>query len=250
MSSNMTSLSTTLAALEDGFNARSVTSTDSNNTFVTATATKASTGSYEVKVASVATRGQIAPTLSEGSPTNLAVADPAASIATGAASFAVRGTDGVLKAFQLNNNSLNGLRDAINSSGAGVTATIINSGKGANPYQLVVTAKDTGTKNNRPSNRPDQGVPSWLQGSFSSRVAFSESKGMRYMLLLYFPQIAAPAWMHRRVPCHCHFRCPGSCALAPGLFDQRHFRAGHEPFDIDDDESPPIDWTLFILPPM
>ena len=145
MSSDMTSLSTALAALEDGFNARSITSTDSNNTYVTASATSASSGSYEIKVASVASKGQIAPTMSNGAPTNLAVADPAAAIATGAASFAVEGTDGVLKTFQLNNNSLNGLRDAINSSGAGVTATIINSGKGANPYQLVVTAKDTGT---------------------------------------------------------------------------------------------------------
>ena len=146
MASNMTSLSTSFAALEDAFNSRSVTSTDSDNKYVTATATGAAAGSYDVKVTSIATRGQISPTMSGGLPTNLAVADPAAAIFTSdKASFAVRGTDGVIKAFQLTNNSLNGLRDAINASDAGVTATIINTGSGANPYQLVVTADATGT---------------------------------------------------------------------------------------------------------
>jgi len=145
MASNMTALGTSFAALQDAFNSRSVTSTDSNDTYATATATGAATGTYDLKVTSVATRGQISPAMSGGEPTNLAVADPAAAIVTGTASFAVRGTDGVIKAFQLTNNSLNGLRDAINSSGSGVTATIVNSGKGANPYQLVVTANDTGT---------------------------------------------------------------------------------------------------------
>jgi flagellar hook-associated protein 2 len=42
-------------------------------------------------------------------------------------------------------NTLNGLRDKINASGAGVTASVVNMGKGPNPYQLVLTAKDTGT---------------------------------------------------------------------------------------------------------
>jgi len=146
MASNMQSLGVSFAALEDAFNARSVSSSDSTNNYVTATATGAAAGSYDVKVSSVATRGKISSTMVDGSPTNLAVADPAAAIFTSdKASFAVQGTDGVIKAFELTNNSLNGLRDAINASGAGVTATIINTGKGANPYQLVVSAKETGT---------------------------------------------------------------------------------------------------------
>ena len=78
--------------------------------------------------------------------TNLSVASTSDAIFTGAkASFAVRGTDGVIKAFEVTNNSLNGLRDAINASGAGVSASIINVGSGAKPYQLIITAKDTGT---------------------------------------------------------------------------------------------------------
>jgi flagellar hook-associated protein 2 len=149
MKSGMNGLFVSLATLQDKLNARTVTSTDVNNTNVTATATGAAAGSYDLKVTTLATKGRISSTLDvSGNPTNLAVADPAAAIFSGGggkASFAVSGTDGVLKAFEVTNNSLNGLRDAINASGAGVTASIINTGAGTNPYQLVVTAKDTGT---------------------------------------------------------------------------------------------------------
>jgi flagellar hook-associated protein 2 len=44
-------------------------------------------------------------------------------------------------------NSLSGIRDAINAAKAGVTATIINDGSSTTPYKLVVTANDTGAAN-------------------------------------------------------------------------------------------------------
>lgn len=148
MKTQLNTLMVSLAAVQDTFNARTVTSTDTNNTYVTATATGATAGSYDLSVSNVATKGRISATMVGGVPQNLAVADPTAAIFTSPeASFAVQGTDGVLKTFQLptNNNSLNGLRDAINASGAGVTAAIVNTGSGANPYQLVISANDTGT---------------------------------------------------------------------------------------------------------
>lgn len=43
--------------------------------------------------------------------------------------------------------TLEDVRDAINDSDAGVTATIVNTGTGATPYQLVVTGNDTGATN-------------------------------------------------------------------------------------------------------
>src|SRR5207237_6988287 len=43
--------------------------------------------------------------------------------------------------------TLQALRDAINSSGGSVTATIVNDGTGSNPYRLVLTAKDSGSAN-------------------------------------------------------------------------------------------------------
>lgn len=146
MKSSMNTLGLSLSALKDKFDARLVTSTDANGTNVTATATGAATGTYDLNVATVATKGRISATLVGGVPQNLAVTDPAAAIFTSAkASFAIQGTDGVLKAFELTDNSLNGLKNAINASGAGVSATIVNTGSGTNPYQLVISAKDTGT---------------------------------------------------------------------------------------------------------
>lgn len=146
MKSSMTTLSISLAALQDRLNSRTVTSSDINNTNVTASASGAAAGSYDLTVSTVATKGRISPTLLGGVPQNLAVANPASAIfSSPRASFAVQGTDGVLKTFELTSNSLNGLRDAINASGAGVTASIVNTGAGTKPYQLVITAKDTGT---------------------------------------------------------------------------------------------------------
>ncbi|MDP1830863.1 MAG: flagellar filament capping protein FliD [Geothrix sp.] len=161
LKTNMTSLSSSLATLGGtSFGARSVSSTDINNTYVSASASKAAVGSYDLLVSQVATKGRISPTLVGGVPSNLAVADPLTTpVFSGtSASFAVQGTDGVIKTLTLEgtNNTLYGLRDAINalgtadpnvvgSTGLGVTATVVNTGSGANPYQLVLTAKDTGT---------------------------------------------------------------------------------------------------------
>ncbi|WP_306590695.1 flagellar filament capping protein FliD [Geothrix sp. 21YS21S-4] len=136
MRTSMLSLSVGVASLSDALAAKTVSSTDANQSFVSATATGATNGTYQVKVASIATKGQV----------SIGVADPnAAILSSSSGSFAVQGTDGTVKAFTLTNNNLNGLRDAINASGAGVTATIVNTGSGATPYQLIVTANDTGT---------------------------------------------------------------------------------------------------------
>ncbi len=45
------------------------------------------------------------------------------------------------------NNTLAGLRDAINSSGADVTAAIVNDGSASNPYRLLLTSTVTGAAN-------------------------------------------------------------------------------------------------------
>lgn len=161
LKSNMTSLATSLASLgSTSFNARTVSSTDSNSTYVSASASGSASGSYDLKVSQIATKGRISPALVGGVPSNLAVADPLATpvFSGGSASFAIQGTDGVIKTLTMDgtNNTLYGLRDAINalgtadpnvagSKGLGVVATVVNTGSGANPYQLVLTAKDTGT---------------------------------------------------------------------------------------------------------
>jgi flagellar hook-associated protein 2 len=154
LSSELSALSISMLSLQDSFNSRTVTSTDINNAYVTATGKGVATGNYDVTVHTVATKGRVSATLdSGGAPTNLAVASPTDSVNSsiftpGApASFAIQGTDGVIKTVTMTegSNTLNGLAAAINASGAGVTAQVVNTGKGAKPYQLVLSAKDTGT---------------------------------------------------------------------------------------------------------
>jgi len=155
MRTALTTLSLSLATLQDKLNNRTVTSTDSNNTNVTATANGVASGNYDITVKTVATKGRLSANLdpATGFTTNLAVANPGDSALSPiftsgtSATFAVQGTDGVVKEITLDasSNTLNGLRDKINASGAGVTASVVNMGKGPNPYQLVLTAKDTGT---------------------------------------------------------------------------------------------------------
>lgn len=153
MRTALTTLTLSLASLQDKLNSRTVTSTDANNTNVTATAASISSGNYDITVKSVATKGRLSATLDPVTGYTLAVANPGDSTLSPiftsgtSATFAVQGTDGVVKEITLDvtNNTLNGLRDAINASGAGVTASVVNIGKGTNPYQLVLSAKETGT---------------------------------------------------------------------------------------------------------
>ncbi|HEC18691.1 MAG TPA: flagellar hook protein [Gammaproteobacteria bacterium] len=42
------------------------------------------------------------------------------------------------------NNTLEGIRDAINAANGGVTATIVNDGNATNPYRLVLSSTDSG----------------------------------------------------------------------------------------------------------
>lgn len=155
MRTALTTLSLSMATLQDKLNSRTVTSTDSNNTNVTASASGVASGNFEINVKTVATKGRLSATLDPvtGYTTNLAVSNPGDSTLSpiftsgSSATFAVQGTDGVVKEITLDasSNTLNGLRDKINASGAGVVASVVNMGKGPNAYQLVLSAKDTGT---------------------------------------------------------------------------------------------------------
>lgn len=62
---------------------------------------------------------------------------------TGGASFASAGAGIKTVTIDATNNSLSGIRDAINKAGIGVTASIVNDG-GASPYRLALTSTATG----------------------------------------------------------------------------------------------------------
>ena len=160
LQTEMDTLSSSLQTLNtSGFDSRTVTSSDSTDTYVTATAVGGSAGSYDLQVGTTATSARLSSTLdATGNPTSLATASATAAIFSGSsATFAVEGTDGVTKQISLSsgNNNIYGLADAINalgtadpsvpgSKGLGVLATVVNTGKGTNPYQLVLTSRATG----------------------------------------------------------------------------------------------------------
>lgn len=68
-----------------------------------------------------------------------------AASATGTVKFSFNGTDHTLVLAPAENN-LTGLRNKINALGAGVTASILTTGTGANPYYLSITSNTSGEK--------------------------------------------------------------------------------------------------------
>ncbi len=87
---------------------------------------------------------------------NLAMAQSSASVnfdditsvetGTGTITITAGSGDPVNITIDDSNNTLSGVRNAINAADAGVTATIINDGS-ASPYRLLITADDAGTAN-------------------------------------------------------------------------------------------------------
>jgi len=101
----------------------------------------ASAGNYSVKVNQLASSSKKA---SDGFvDKNLT----AVASASGSFSFKV-GLSGAVTTIGVDDTTtLEGLRDAINTAGAGVTASIINDGTGSNPYRLILAADDSGSSN-------------------------------------------------------------------------------------------------------
>ncbi len=120
------------------FRARSVAVSD--ETVLTATAASGATaGSYAVSVQALARAHQIA---SQG----YADAD---STTLGTGTLQIQIGDGETTTIDVTsvNNTLAGLRDAINVADAGVTAMVINDGSDAFAYRLILTSDETGLDN-------------------------------------------------------------------------------------------------------
>jgi len=119
---------------------RTATSSASNVTTVSATS-EASFGSYNLNVNRLASR------LSQ---TSTSFPTATSSILAGGATtatFELRkggATSGTEITISPDNDSLEGLRDAINAADAGVTAAIVDISGNGSQYQLVLSSKDTG----------------------------------------------------------------------------------------------------------
>lgn len=112
----------------------------SDDDYLTATANgRVSEGSYDIQVLSVARNHQLASQgFSDQSVSSLGTGTITISVGTGSPRTIT---------VDASNNSLVGIKKAINDAKAGVTATIINDGSKSNSYRLVLTADKTGSAN-------------------------------------------------------------------------------------------------------
>lgn len=157
----MASFQTTLSTLSNASTFQAVTATASDPTTITASAlSSAVPGNYSVEVSSLAQ----AQKLVAGGQTSVATAIGANATTTltfdfgtitgtlangkynAGATFSSSGAGAKSVTIDSSNNSLQGIRDAINAANVGVTASIINDGSAA-PYRLVLSSNNMGVTN-------------------------------------------------------------------------------------------------------
>lgn len=159
----LSSFQTTMSGLSNIAKFQALTATSSDSTTLSATAAStAAAGIYTLDVTSLAqaqkliAAGQTSSTASIGTGTATTLTFDFGTIAGGTfnaitgqytgASFTSNGNGTKTVSIGATNNSLQGIRDAINSANIGVTASIINDGSGT-PYRLSLASNALGSAN-------------------------------------------------------------------------------------------------------
>jgi flagellar hook-associated protein 2 len=161
---------------------RSNSATTSLFSAITATATSSAvTGAYELEVASLASSQSLASTAFTATSDVVGTGTITLSIGTSTYnsgtdtvdSFVAKsGVSSVDITIDGTNNTLAGVRDAINAADAGVTASIINDGSG---YRLVLKSDATGAENAVNVSVADTGDSNNTDANGLSRLAFNTS---------------------------------------------------------------------------
>jgi flagellar hook-associated protein 2 len=133
-------LATAISSLGELGTSKALSGSSSNTAKVTVgTVTATNPASYTIsEITSVA---RAASATSSGFPDGATTAVST----TGTVKLSFNGTDHTLTLAPAENN-LTGLREKINALGAGVTASILTTGTGANPYYLSITSNTSGEK--------------------------------------------------------------------------------------------------------
>ncbi len=136
ISSDISNLSSAAQVLGEPSLFQTYTASSNNTAVATAsTSSSAIAGTYPVTVTYLAQANVQA---SNG------VASVSSSVGNGTFGITVNGTTTNITV-DSSNDTLQGLEQAINNAGAGVTASIINNGNSTDPYQLVLESNNTGT---------------------------------------------------------------------------------------------------------
>lgn len=134
------SLKTAADALRtaSGFSAYTATSSDTSILSPTASSS-ATAGTHSIVVSALAKAHKIAAN---------GFASDTSTVAVGAGSFKFTVGSGTEQSVSVDAaTTLTGLKDAINTLKAGVTASIVNDGSSPNPYRLILSSDSTGTSN-------------------------------------------------------------------------------------------------------
>ena len=175
--SNLSQFQSSVLGLSNINSLKTVTATSSDTTTLTATASAgAIAGNYAITVNQLAQAQQIVSN-GQSSSTNAIGTGSSTTVTFDFGTISgtkTNGTYGAGTTFTSNgiasksitidssNNTLSGIRDAINAAGMGVTASIINDGS-ASPYRLLITNNQTGVANSmRISVSGDSAVSSIL----------------------------------------------------------------------------------------
>lgn len=138
--SRLDDLRSSLGTLDTANELASYTATSSDETLVGVSAGgTASAGSYDVDVVALAE--------AESRTTGGFADQDTTNVGNGSFTISVDGTNYTVDLSANPTNTLEDVRDAINSSDAPVTANIIDNGTGSNQYQLVVSSEETGASN-------------------------------------------------------------------------------------------------------
>lgn len=136
LSSAMSSFKSAMDSLRNVANFQAVKATSSDSTVLAATASSsAAAGIYNVEVTQLAKANMLA---------SSAYVDTSTAIATGTLTIQVGSGAAKSVTIDSTNNTLAGIRDAINKAGSDVTASIINDGTG---YKMIMTANKMGASN-------------------------------------------------------------------------------------------------------
>lgn len=135
LQSALSKLQDAVQTLSDKTTYQALTSSLSGTGITSAVTSSAVPGSYQIKVTSLAQANSWA---------TAGVADKTTALGTGDLTLTVGGKSTTIT-IDSTNNTLDGIRDAINAQNTGLTASIVNTGDATNPYRLSLTSNTTGT---------------------------------------------------------------------------------------------------------
>lgn len=135
LTSALNTLQTAAEALADASLYQSLSTSLSGSGVTVSTTSSAVAGSYSIEVTQLAQAQSLA---TDG------IASTSSALGTGTLTLQSGSSDAISITLDSSNNTLAGLRDAINAAGGGITATIVSDGSDS-PYRLVLTSSSTGT---------------------------------------------------------------------------------------------------------